>query len=112
MSPFQWIAVPILALVALRDIASFFRHATARRFTALRILVWTAAALAIAFPDIPQHLALLVGITRGADLVFYLFVLAFLVGSLMVYGKLIHLQKQITDLVRILAVQQARTPRE
>ena len=63
--------------------------------------------MAIADPDIPQAFAARLGITRGADLVLYLFVLAFLAVSLFL-PRYFRLQGQLTDVVRHLAIQNAR----
>jgi hypothetical protein len=110
MTPFQWIAVPLLGLAALRDVVMMFTRPGSRRMYLVRALVWGAAALSIAEPVIPQRIADVFAIQRGADLVFYLFVLAFLVGSFVVYAQFQRMQRQITELARTIAIERARAP--
>ena len=112
MTPFQWIAVPLLGLAGLRDLLLMLRMPEWRRFLFVRAITWTAAAVSIAEPVLPQRLADALEITRGADLVFYLVALAFLVASFVVYGRFQRMQRQITALTRTIALQQARRPDE
>jgi hypothetical protein len=107
-TPFQWIAVPALTLVLLWELAGWLRTPSWRSQRVLRMLIWLSAALAIADPDLTQRLATAVGITRGADLVFYLFVLLFIVVSFYFYARHIRTQRLLTELVRHLAIQEAR----
>ena len=107
-TPFQWIAVPALTLVLLWELARWLRRPSWRSQRVLRMFIWLAAALAIADPDLTQRLATAVGITRGADLVFYLFVLLFIVVSFYFYARHVRTQRVLTELVRHLAIQEAR----
>lgn len=107
---FQWLSLPLLALAFLADFVRLFRVPGWRRFYALRAALWGAAAIAIADPVLTSRVANLIGIARGADLVFYLFVLAFLVVSFFFYAALQRQQRQITELVRVLAIQRAERP--
>jgi hypothetical protein len=43
-------------------------------------------------------------------LVFYVFVLASLIGAFVVYGRFQRMQRQITELTRTIALMQARRP--
>jgi len=112
MTPFQWLTVPLLALAALRDAILMVRTPGHRLFFAVRALIWGLAAAAIAEPVLPQRIADRLEITRGADLVFYVFVLASLVGAFVVYGRFQRMQRQITELTRTIALMQARRPEE
>ena len=83
-----------------------------------RTLIWTtaalcsaAAAIAIARPDLPQLAASTLGINRGADLVMYLLCLSFLVLSFYFYARYVRLQRQVTEVIRHLAIQEARRGR-
>ena len=110
MTPFQWIVVPVLALACLRDAMAIFRRPEARRFYFVRAAIWGMAAFAIAEPGVPQRIAEALYIGRGADLVSYLFVLAFLAGSFIVYARFQRMQRQITELTRLIAIERARRP--
>ena len=74
----------------------------------LRAVIWLAAATAIGFPNITQHIANAAGIDRGADLVFYAFVLAFLGTTFYFYGRHVKAERQLTELVRQLALERAQ----
>jgi small membrane protein len=108
MTPFQIVAISILAVLFLRELVEFRRDAVLFRVHWLRALIWLAAAVAIALPDWVQAVAESVGINRGADLVFYLFVLAFLGVTFYFYSRQVRTQRQITHLVRIMAVREAK----
>ena len=74
----------------------------------LRIGVWTTASAAIVRPDLPQKVALMLGIGRGADVVLYVFVLAFIATSFYFYSRCSALQRDLTKLVRQQAIEQAQ----
>jgi hypothetical protein len=108
MTPFQILALPTLAGLFLLEVIGFWRDPVGRGVRWLRGTVWLTAALLIAWPDAVTWVANALGIGRGADLVFYLFVLAFLGGAFYFYSRVVRLQRQITQLVRHLALQDAR----
>src|SRR5688572_30762505 len=108
MTLFQILSISFLILLFLRELVEARRDAIFLAARWLRGLVWLCAAAAIARPDLVQALAESVGINRGADLVFYLFVLAFLGAAFYFYSRLVRTQRQITQLVRYLALEQAK----
>jgi hypothetical protein len=106
---FQWITLPILGLLLLRETyAILARHPSFRKDRLLRWAVWTAAFAAIANPALTSEVANAIGIQRGADLVLYLFVLAFLGTAFYFYSQYVRLHRQLTDVVRHIAIQEAR----
>ena len=81
-----------------------------RRFTALAwALLWIAAAIAIARPEITKIIAQALGIARGADLVFYSAILAMFVGFFVVYIKLRRIDNTLTTIVRHIALDEGTT---
>jgi hypothetical protein len=108
MTPFQYLSLSCLAALFVLEMAGFRRDPAGRGPRLLRALVWLAAGVAIAWPDLTQELAQVLHIGRGADLVFYLFVLAFLGAAFYFYSRLVRMQRQITQLVRHIAIQEAR----
>ena len=111
MTLFQCLSLPILGALFVRELIGFWREPAARGGCWLRGLVWSAAAVAIAWPGLVQEIADTLGIGRGTDLVVYLFGLLFLGVSFYFYSRFVRVQRQITTLVRHIAMQEARQGR-
>ena len=107
---FQWIALSMLLALLVYELTLAIGHRTHRGFWVLRVSIWIAAGLAIYRPDLLTRLARFVGIQRGADLVLYLAVLFFVGATLYLYARCLRLQKQITQIVRHLAIVESRDP--
>ena len=108
MNLFQWLTVPPLAALALFDLyRAFVRQPLFRIDLLLRVVVWAAGAVAIYDPLLTVRIANVIGIERGTDLVVYLFALAFLGTSFYFYSRLIRMQRQITELIRHIAIEEA-----
>ncbi len=75
------------------------------------IVLWAAAAIAIVFPEITVWLAGILGIQRGADLVFYVAILAGLAGFYLVLSRLRRIERDLTLLTRRLALHESPPPR-
>lgn len=105
MNVFQWIILPVLGYAILRELLAADPERGPRWLT---LAVWGAAAAAIAFPSITQRLANLFGIARGADLVQYSFILAFLAVAFHLNAQTYALQRQVASLVRSQAKHEAR----
>jgi len=73
-------------------------------------LLWIAAAFAIFKPEITSEFAVALGITRGADLVMYLAVLAGIVVTRYFYSRTRRLENLVTELARQIAMIQAMAP--
>jgi hypothetical protein len=108
MNLFQWVTISVLAAVLLGESIGLARKSTGRRLRLIRISIWAAAAAAIADPQLPQAVATHVGIARGADLVLYVGLLASLATFFYFYSRYFRLQRQLADVVRHLAIQNAR----
>lgn len=96
----------IVVLVALLLLRS---HDTARGRAGKKLLLVGFAALvilAILFPEITTAIANVVGIGRGADLVFYLTSLAVMLLAALVYLKFKHMEARIADLTRAYALSE------
>ncbi len=107
MNLFQVIALFLLALLLAITVASTIRGRATRREGVAWVLVWLAAGVAIAWPNVTTKVAHLLGIRRGADLVLYCAVVVMLVGFLMVFVRLRRLQRELTLIVRHLAIRNA-----
>jgi len=106
-SLFQVFAVVLAAAFFVMSIAAIFRGWATRREGGLWAIVWLAAGLAIASPDLTVHLAGFLGIGRGADLVLYCAVIVMLIGFFMVYARLRRLRRDLTLLSRHVAIRDA-----
>ncbi|MBS1121806.1 MAG: hypothetical protein H6Q90_4034 [Deltaproteobacteria bacterium] len=72
-----------------------------------------AGAVAVVFPESTNDIAHFVGVGRGADLITYVFGVVVLFVLLHYYTKFVELQRQLTDVVRELAILRSeleRTP--
>lgn len=107
MTTFQTIGLPLVAIFALLTIVATWRHAINARAGVAWLLVWIAAAAAIARPSLTVTVAHLLGIGRGADLVLYCAILAMLGGFFLGYVRFKRLEREITRLVRHIAVSEA-----
>lgn len=108
MNVFQWLTVPPLAILAAIDLArALFQRPRFRGDRVLRAVIWTAGAVAIYDPMVTVRVAHAIGIERGTDLIVYVFALAFLGTSFFFYARTLRLQRQITELVRHLAIRDA-----
>ena len=112
MSLFQILAIVVLGGLFLRDLKNWSRSPASLVGRALRLGVWLGAVVTIAAPWLVQDVAYLLGIGRGADVVLYLFVLAFLWVSFFLYTRCLRLEREITALTRHLAIREAVAPGE
>jgi hypothetical protein len=108
MTGFQWATIPPLLLLALLDgLRVMVGHPSFRRDRLLRFVVWLGAAATIYNPGITSYVANSLGIDRGADLVLYVFVLVFLATAFRFYAQGVKLQRQLTQVVRHVAISEA-----
>ncbi|EAQ80260.1 DUF2304 domain-containing protein [Blastopirellula marina] len=107
MTPFQWLAITFIIGAACYELVNIRQQRAVRMVGLFRGVIWFAAALAILFPNQIGRLASFVGIGRGADVILYSFVLIFMATTFYFYSRYLRLQRQITDLVRYLAIQEA-----
>ncbi len=110
MSWFQIIVVPLALTMCLRSLILVVRSPGryVRLMQALLALIWGAAGVFVYRPEWTSVIAQHLGIERGADLVLYGLVLAFLGFAAMVYYRICDLRRDITQIVRHLAVTQPR----
>ena len=84
------------------------RHQAGRRLVTLAFVLF--AIVAIAAPSLMAHLAHLVGVGRGADLLLYALVIAFLAQVLSSFRRNAGRERQITHLARRIALNTAPDP--
>ncbi|PIS05550.1 MAG: DUF2304 domain-containing protein [Candidatus Buchananbacteria bacterium CG10_big_fil_rev_8_21_14_0_10_42_9] len=77
---------------------------TAREFF-VWLVFWVLVAVAVILPQTTDVLAKFVGVSRGADLLVYISIVVLFFGMFKVLVKLESVDKQITELVRKLAIK-------
>lgn len=107
MNLFQILAlVVVVSLLTLTVVATLRGWAT-RREGVIWTLLWLAAGVAILWPGVTKIVANALGIGRGADLLLYCTVVVMMLGFLMVYVRLRRIRRELTLLVRHLAIRDA-----
>lgn len=107
MTSFQWIAFAILGFSFTVTLALTVRRAIAPRVGFAWGLLWIAAAVAIAKPELTATIARALGIGRGTDLVLYFAILFMIFGFFAVYVRLRRIESEMTKVVRELAIRSA-----
>ncbi len=107
MNLFQILALLVVVCLFVLSLAALIRGWATRRETLLWMLLWLAAAVAIAWPGVTKIVANALGIRRGADLLLYCTVLVMMVGFVMIYTRLRRVRRELTLLVRHLAIRDA-----
>jgi len=105
----QLLLIVVVILTAVR----LLRHRGARTQAVRRLGLMLFAALAvwsILFPSVWNHIARLVGVGRGTDMVLYALVVAFLSFTLTTYIRFRDFESRYTKLARRLALDEAGPP--
>ncbi len=71
-----------------------------------------AGGLAVIFPELTNDIAHIVGVGRGADLITYVVAVVVMFVLLHYYTKFVELQRQLTGVVRELAILRAEVDRK
>jgi len=113
MNAFQILLICVLAALASVIVALTVRRSIGRLAAAAWLAVIAAGAVFSIEPNWTTVIARRLGISRGTDLLLYLLVLAVLQGFLLIYLKLRRVRRELTLLVRELAIREAeRNARE
>jgi hypothetical protein len=107
MTPFQWILVSAIAGLGVVSAFAIAKGKIGRFAGIVWLAVLLVGLLAAIDPDRVTRIANAVGINRGADLVLYLLALAVFWGFLLVYIRLRRVRRELTLVVRRLAVMEA-----
>jgi hypothetical protein len=106
MTAFQWIAVPLLALLCLRSLSRLLRGERPRIGPLSGTAIWGAAAVAVLRPEWTTGIAGLLGVGRGADLIIYLVAILFVLSTFYFYQRVHTLQAELTEVVRGIALRE------
>ena len=107
----------IIQLILLLGIATslvlylkFFRSVLRDRLIALMIFI--IAVTAILFPELTTVIANYLGVGRGTDLLIYILATASTFAFILIGTRLLNIEKNITELVRHIAIINAEKPRD
>lgn len=111
MRLFQLVAIPLIVVMLLLSARSLFQRA--RLLVSLFwVVLWLATLVAVIYPDETTEIAKAVGIRRGADLLVYSAVLAFIAGFYVVSLRMRQMSREITLLTRELALLDAKREKD
>lgn len=105
MTTFQIVTLPLIALIVLATVIQISRRRLAPRFGFAWMVLWVAAAVSIADPEILVRAAHFLGIGRGADLVLYLSVIFSFLAFFITYLRFRRVEEQLTTIVRHIAIR-------
>jgi len=111
MSVFQYLALTVLLLLSISTLRAGIRGRVRRRIVAFWLLVWITTGVFAAWPHGTLIVARAVGIGRGTDLVLYSFVFVVLIGFFYIYSRFRRVERDLTRLVRELAVRDPILPK-
>lgn len=110
MKYFQIVSLAVVSILIFVTLIGVSRQKTRSRYGFYWLLVWSSAAIALSNPNGTTLIANALGIDRGADFVFYCAVLGGMIGFYVLYARLRQLNREMTLLVRELALRDARQP--
>jgi hypothetical protein len=111
MTGFQWILIVAISALAAATLVLARRGALGRGAAAAWLVLLAIGLLASIDPERVTRVANAMGIRRGADLLLYLLVLAVLQGFLLIYIRLRRVRRELTLVVRRMALLEAeRSP--
>ena len=105
LTPAALILLALIAALLLHDYLSLREN---RRLLLLQALVFVSGGALIIFPEVSRRLAHAVGIGRGVDFVIYPLVIWLVRESLLSRRRRLADEEKMTELVRALAIAQAR----
>jgi hypothetical protein len=110
MNAFQFLVLGLLALLLRFTVVGVISVQMRKRIGVFWTVVWGGSAGVVVWPVSTVRVARLLGIGRGADLLLYCSVLAMLVGFFYVYIRFRRMDRQLTLLVRELAIRNPGLP--
>lgn len=106
MTKFQIFLIVVFALVSVGSTVALVRGIAPKLSLATLVIALAACAAAI-WPNATTDVARLVGIQRGTDLILYCAVLVMMVGFFLFYIRLRQVRRDLTRIVRHMAIMEA-----
>ncbi|MCB9853378.1 MAG: DUF2304 domain-containing protein [Phycisphaerales bacterium] len=104
---FQIIVVGVLGMLFIGVVVAGIRGWSTRREAFLWGTLCFVAAVATLRPNLTTDLAKMLSINRGADLITYVAIIMMMIGFWTTYMRLRHLRRELTSLVRHIAILEA-----
>jgi hypothetical protein len=111
MTAFQYLVLIFLGLLCVATARAAMRGGVRKRIAKFWMLIWLGTGVGVLWPKSTILAAHALGIGRGADLVLYCSVFATLSGFFYIYTRFRRMDRQLTVLVRQLAVENPLLPR-
>jgi small membrane protein len=112
MNPIQILIITFALWAIVKTITQFKKGALTIAWLFFWIFFWLAAGIVAVLPQTTDIIASLVGVGRGADLVIYASLLALFYLVFRVYVKIEKTEREITRLVRKLALDDLSNDQE
>lgn len=107
MTVFQIFLLAALSLGSVAVLTLAWRRAIGRVATAFILAILAGGIVFSVKPDLTTALAHRLGINRGTDLLLYVLILAVIYGFIAIYLKLRRVRRELTLLVREIAIREA-----
>lgn len=105
LTPIQLLLIGLLSLLFIAALRVFRNRLFLRALFMLGVI---AAIVFIVYPSLTVYLALLVGVGRGVDLIFYLLFLVIVFALVSMYRRILRLDETITSIIRKEALENGR----
>jgi hypothetical protein len=107
MNALQSLVVLLFVTLSVLTLSAGMRGTVPKRVVAAALVLWTFGAVATVWPHIVGELAQALGVGSGADLLFYATTLSLAVACSYMYARFRRVERQLTLLVRRLAMDAA-----
>lgn len=107
MNLFQSLVVALFVVLSMLTLSAGLRGTVRKRIVLFWLTLWMAGSVAVVWPHTTAMVAHSLGIGRGADLLLYSTALVMIVAFFYVYTRFRRVERQLTLLVRRLAIQNA-----
>jgi hypothetical protein len=107
MSALQTLIILLFVTLAVLTLGAGLRGTAPKGVVSAGLLLWTFGAIATIWPHTVADLAHVLGVGRGADLLLYMTALSLAVVCFYMYARFRRVERQLTLLVRRLAMDAA-----
>ncbi len=101
----QLMGIIVFSLLIIATLILWHRKELSVSAMLIWVAIWLFLLLFVLFPNFSIEIASFVGVGRGVDLVIYVFIVLLLISNLYFFIKLEELDRELTRLVRIIALK-------